>query len=84
MFNFWTTAWMLIEVPVAAPDFPHLWDKGSMETLKPRIFRPKLQKTTIGTPGAQYEKQAKAVCFAQMESVGAPIISTLAPINLEP
>ncbi len=73
MHHFWTPAWQLIGMPVAAPDFSRLWDEGSMGELKTRLFPPELFKEDIGTQGAQYEKQVKAVCSVQIESVGAPV-----------
>lgn len=73
MHHFWAPAWQLVGEPAAAPDFSRLWDEGSMEELKTRLFLPELFKEDIGTQGAQYEKQVKAICAAQMESLGTPI-----------
>lgn len=73
MHHFWTPAWQLIGVPVAAPDFSRLWDEGDMAKLKTRMFPPELLKEDIGTRGAQYENQVKAVCTAQMVSDGGMI-----------
>ncbi|MEO8417859.1 MAG: NB-ARC domain-containing protein [Methylophilaceae bacterium] len=73
MHHFWTPAWQLLEVPVTAPDLSRLWDEGNMAALKTCMFPPELLKEDIGTQGAQYEKQVKAVCSVQMASVDAEL-----------
>lgn len=71
MHQFWTPAWQVLGAPTVAQNFSRLWDEGSMQELKTRMFPPELLAENIGTQGAQYEKQVKIVCSAQMESMGA-------------
>jgi tetratricopeptide (TPR) repeat protein len=71
MHEFWTPAWQLSGTPAVAPDLSGLWDEGSMVELKPYMFPPGLLKEDIGTQGAQYKDQVKAVCSAQMATIGA-------------
>ncbi|MEK7737383.1 MAG: hypothetical protein AAB319_06485, partial [Pseudomonadota bacterium] len=71
MHRFWKPAWMLIGMPVVAPDFSRLWDESDMGKIQTCIFPPELSGEDIGRQGAEYEKQVKAVCAALMESVAA-------------
>jgi hypothetical protein len=69
MHHFWAPAYHLVGELAATPDFSRLWAESDIVKLKSCMFPAELLQERIDAQGPQYEKQVKAICAVQIETL---------------